>query len=179
MPDLSPQATHVYPRSRGRRGKSSTLDLATERGLRSRFRSNLAISTLPALVGIAAAWLVSHEAPAGRMPWTWLHWPLWCVRGSCSLADRRGATLARRFTSKGWIDATAARQWVERFDAVAAEGRKNIAQLLEQVSRGERLQLPDMATDSASPGNSFAVFDTHPAAGQHEALQAISQAAAR
>jgi signal transduction histidine kinase len=179
MPDLSPQATHVYPRSRGRRGKSSTLDLATERGLRSRFRSNLAISTLPALVGIAAAWLVSHEAPAGRMPWTLAALAAVVCAGIMLLADRRGATLARTVHQQRVDNATAARQWVERFDAVAAEGRKNIAQLLEQVSRGERLQLPDMATDSASPGNSFAVFERTLRLGQHEALQAISQAAAR
>lgn len=182
MPDLFPHAAHAAHAnrpSRRRRGRSSARNLATERGLRSRIRLSLLMSALPALVGIAAAWLVPHFARAGQVTWILAILAAVVCGGTLILADRRGATLAGAIHQQRVDNATAARQWVERFDAVAAEGQKNIAQLLEQVSRGERPQLPDAATDSASPGNPFADFEHTLRRGQQEALHAISQAAAR
>lgn len=179
MPDISPHAAHADRYSRGLLGTSSALNLATERGLRSGIRLSLMMSALPALVGIAAAWLVSHYAGAGQATWILAAVAAVACATTLTLANRRGAALAKAIHRQRVDNITSALQWVERFDAVAAEGQKNVAQLLEQVSRGERPQLPDTTTQSASPGNTFEVFEHTLRRGQQEALDAIVQAAAR
>lgn len=180
MPELSPHAPQADRREGGRRrGKAPARNLATESGLRSRIRRILLVPAVAVVVGAAAVWGATRYSHDTQVKWAVAATAAAVCAVSLILAGRQAARVASAVHKQRVENATVARQWVERFEAVSVEGQKNVARLLEQVSRGERPQLPADSAESVPGGNPFADFEHTLRTGQHEALEAVAQAAAR
>ncbi|GGK11863.1 ATPase [Streptomyces camponoticapitis] len=195
MPELSPHAAPADRRSGRRRGRSArntgntgnaaqapakaNRNLATEKGLRSRIR--LLVVTPVATVSVLAAGSWSTWYFVGNTVATWSAVGAAAVIGVGSMvaATRKAAAVSTAVHEQRVTNATSARQWVERFEAVTAEGQKNIAQLLEQITRGERPLLPEPMPHVVSQGNPFADLEQALRLAQHQALAAVAEAGAR
>ncbi|MEU0526614.1 ATP-binding protein [Streptomyces niveus] len=197
MPELSPHVAPADRRSGRRRGRSArksqnsgntaqapatataNRNLATEKGLRSRIRflTLLPVSTAVALA--AGAWSTWHFV--GSPAATWSAAAAAAVLGVAAtvVATRKAAAVSAAVHEQRVTNATSARQWVERFEAVTSEGQQNIARLLEQISRGDRPQLMEPAPHAVAQGNPFADLEQTLRLAQHQALAAVAEAGAR
>ncbi|WP_405820803.1 ATP-binding protein [Streptomyces sp. NBC_00838] len=195
MPELSPHAAPADRRSGRRRGRSArksqntgntaqapataNRNLATEKGLRSRIRFLALMPVATVVVLAAGAWSMWHFV--GNGPATWSVVAAAAVLGvfATVAATRKAAAVSAAVHEQRVTNATSARQWVERFEAVTTEGQKNIARLLEQISRGERPQLMEPAPQAVAQGNPFADLEQTLRLAQHQALAAVAEAGAR
>lgn len=195
MPELSPHVTPADRRGGRRRGRSArntrnpgntgqapakaNRNLATEKGLRSRIRF-LALMPVITVVALAAGtWSMWHFV--GNEAATWSVAAAAAVLGvfATVAATRKATAISVAVHEQRVTNATSARQWVERFEAVTTEGQKNIARLLEQISRGERPQLLEPAPHAVAQGNPFADLEQTLRLAQHQALAAVAEAGAR
>ncbi|MFD5899404.1 MULTISPECIES: ATP-binding protein [unclassified Streptomyces] len=195
MPELSPHVAPADRRSGRRRGRSArknqnsgntaqapttaNRNLATEKGLRSRIRFLALLPVATVVVLAAGAWSTWHFV--GNDVATWSAVAAAAVLGVVATvaATRKAAAVSAAVHEQRVTNATSARQWVERFEAVTTEGQKNIARLLEQISRGERPQLLEPAPHAVAQGNPFADLEQTLRLAQHQALAAVAEAGAR
>ncbi|MEV0779744.1 ATP-binding protein [Streptomyces sp. NPDC050428] len=196
MPELSPHAAPADRRSGRRRGRSdrnsrtvtlapsqalakANRNLATEKGLRSRIRFLVAMPVSTVVVTAAGAWSTWQFAGNPVATWSAVGASAVMGVGAIAVATRKAADVSVAVHEQRVTNATSARQWVERFEAVTAEGQKNIAALLEQISRGERPHLPDPLPHPVAQGNPFADLEQTLRLAQHQALAAVAEAGAR
>ncbi|MFC8078100.1 ATP-binding protein [Streptomyces sp. NPDC057307] len=199
MPELSPHAAPADRRNGRRRGRSArnnrnsgntaqapgqvpakaNRNLATEKGLRSRIRFLVVMPVSTVVVLAAGAWSTWQFVGNPVATWSAVGAAAVVGLGAMTAATRKAAAVSAAVHEQRVTNATSARQWVERFEAVTAEGQKNIAQLLEQISRGERPQLPEALPHAVGQGNPFADLEQTLRHAQHQALAAVAEAGAR
>lgn len=192
MPELSPHAAPADRRSGRRRGRSArnnrTADqatakagrnLATEKGLRSRIRLLVAVPSVTVAMLAAGAWSTWYFVDNTVASWSAAGAAAVIGVGALIAATRKAAAVSAAVHEQRVTNATSARQWVERFEAVTADGQRNIAELLEQISRGERPQLPEALPHPVGQGNPFADLEQTLRLAQHQALAAVAEAGAR
>lgn len=192
MPELSPHAAPADRRSGRRRGRSARntgnatqvpakakRNLATEKGLRSRIRLLVVTPVTTVSVLAAGTWSTWYFVENAVATWSAAGAAAVIGVGTLVATTRKATAISTAVHEQRVTNATSARQWVERFEAVTAEGQKSIAQLLEQISRGERPQLMEPAPHAVSQGNPFADLEQTLRLAQHQALAAVAEAGAR
>ncbi|WP_329033561.1 sensor histidine kinase [Streptomyces sp. NBC_01725] len=196
MPELSPNVAPADRRSGRRRGRSArksqnsgtaqapatataNRNLATEKGLRSRIRFLALMPVATVVVLGAGAWSTWHFAQNAVATWSAVAAAAVLGLVATAAATRKAAAVSAAVHEQRVTNATSARQWVERFEAVTSEGQKNIARLLEQISRGERPQLLEPAPHAVAQGNPFSDLEQTLRLAQHQALAAVAEAGAR
>jgi signal transduction histidine kinase len=158
-------------------------------GLRGRVWSVFLLPTVVGLV-VALAWVsVRRGGTTASTERLFATVAAVCVAGALIIAGRQAARVVKALdgvhrsqsdgSMAGQLASQVAGQWVDRFEALTAEGQKDIGVLLEQIGRGERPQPYDAVPQPVRPGDRFAEFEHTLRLYHRDALNAVATAAAR
>jgi signal transduction histidine kinase len=189
MPVFSPHAARA-DRHGGRQRGEPARNPAGKGGLRRRVWSivlwPLAVTVVAA---VACVSVLQYGSATGETRRIVAAVAAVCVAGVFILAGRQAARVARVVDGlrrsetdgalQGQMAGQFAGQWVQRFEAVTAEGHKDILSLLELIGRGERPLPQETLPPAVRRGDPFADFEQTLRLYHQEALGAVAQAAAR